>query len=488
MKKFTGISEPRWTSTREVLMMSGPIVLGSLSYTVMEFCDKLMVSQLGTDEIAAAGSASIWSWMLGTVLFGIVGCVATFVAQCIGRDEYAHCARYTWQGIYLSLVAGLVALPLWPLSGSIFRLMGHSASVTQLEISYFNLRLLGYLPMAGISALAAFFMAINQPRIPMYVAMVAMVLNVALNFLLIFGSRSLGIPVIEVFGFSLATPRLELGGAAIATVLAQWLQMVLLLCVFLNRKYHKKYATRTTWAIDMPRMRELLSIGLPSGFGMFLDVANWGIFTSFIIGRFGSEQLAAHNIALSFMHISFMPAVAMSQGISAIVGQWIGRQDIPRAKLRTYTGIRITALYMMIMGATFAIFGGRLVGWMFSDDPEVIWLAHRLLILAAVFQGFDAVNIICMGALRGAGDTHWMMRVMFAAAYLFFLPLSIICAMALHGKAFGAWIAATVYVTGLSSILFKRFQGERWRDINIFSQTSTATAAPPAAESMTDGE
>jgi MATE family multidrug resistance protein len=438
--------------------MSWPIVLGTLSFTIMQFCDQWMVAYLGTEALAAAGSAGLWSYTLSTMLLGIVGCVSPFAAQSLGRGQKENCARYAWQGIYLSVFAGLIALMLWPLSGSLFRSMGHSETVTGFELSYFRIRLLGYIPMAWGTALAAFFQSVNHPRIPMYAALVGNSSNLVLNYLLIFGK----------FGF----PRWGIAGAATATVISQFMQTGIQQAVFMNRRYHAEYGTRTAFAYDAARLRELFRVGWPNGMNMFLDIFNWGIFTSFVVGYFGDRSLAAHNVAISFMHVCFMPAIAVNQGIAVIVGQWLGRGDIPRAKARTYTAIRLTMGYMFVMGVIFAVFGRHLIGAIFSSDPAVIRLGHQLLILAAIFQAFDAVNIICLGSLRGAGDTRWVMWAMFIGAYLFFLPLSLVLAFVLEGATVGAWIGATTYIILLSGVLFFRFYGERWRHIDIFSMSA----------------
>lgn len=462
------LKEPYGAGVREVMVMSWPIILGSLSYTVMEFVDKWMVSKLGTEPLAAVGAAGIWSFTISTMLLGIIGCVSTFAAQSLGRDKKQDCARYTWQGIYLSIGAALLAFLFFPLSRPLFQLMRHGDEVMRLELIYFRIRLLGYLPMACGTALAAFFQAVNRPRIPMYMAIVGNANNILFNYLLIFGA----------FGF----PRMGLAGAATSTIMSQYLQTILLLGVFVSGPFHREFGSRAVFQFDFQRLRELVRIGLPSGVSMFLDIANWSIFTSFVVGYFGATQLAAHNIAISFMHLCFMPAVAMNQGIAAIVGQWLGRGDVLRAKARTYSALRIAMGYMTAMGLIFAIFGGTLIESIFSQDPEVIRLGHHLLILAAVFQAFDATNIICMGALRGAGDTRWMMWAMFFVAYLLFLPLAFILAFTLKGEAFGAWIAATVFITVLSFILFYRFYSEGWRGIDIFSGHTPLSMASENAE------
>lgn len=441
---------------REVFYMSWPIVLGSLSYTVMEFCDKWMVSKLGTVSLAAVGSAGIWSYTMSTLLLGIVGCTGTFVAQSYGKEIWKDCSRYTWQGIYLAFFSIILAGILFILSEPLFSWMKHSPEVTQQEITYFRIRLLGYFPMAMGSALASFFPSISKPRVPMYSAIIGNILNLILNYLLIFGK----------LGF----PRMEIAGASYATIISQWTQTLILFFLFLKPGLHQKFGTRTYYHFDLRRMKELIRIGIPAGLSMFLDICNWSIFTSFIVGRFGDVSLASHNVAISFMHLCFMPAVAVSIGISAIVGQWLGRREVQIAKQRVYVALALCMGYMVTMGFILAVFGGKLIYHIFSKDPEVVRFGHRLLILAALFQAFDAINIICLGALRGAGDTRWVMWAMVINAYCLFLPLAIIMGFVLGWGAFGSWISATIYIAVLSMTLIYRFLSEKWTKIIIFSE------------------
>lgn len=452
--------EGRWEGFREVMVMSGPIILGSLSYTVMEFADRMMVSWVDTDAIAAVGSATIWSYTLCTLFLGTVTCLSTFVGQSIGRGQPGQSGVYAWQALYIGLGAGLLALLLWPATPFLFGLMGHGENVTRLEVEYFTIRLWGYMPMAWSAAFVAFFMAINRSTITMWVALAVNLINLGLNYVLIFGH----------FGF----PAMGVAGAAWGTVIAQVVHAAVFFVLFLAPKFHAQYNTRGAWRFDARRCREVLRIGLPSGLTFLMDVANWGIFVSFIVGYFGAVQLAANNIAISFMSLSFMPAIAINQGIAPIVGKWIGRKDYARARARAFTALRITVAYMTVMGLVFAFFGDRFIAVLFQQPEDVVALGHRLLIIAAVFQAFDAVNIVLMGALRGAGDTRWMMWVMFIGAYPIFLPAAYLLAIVYGMEAFGAWLGAAAYVVVLSGVYLMRFRGEKWRQVNIFSDEAAA--------------
>ena len=453
--------EPRWEGVREVMAMSGPIILSTLSYSLMGFVDRVMVGRVSEAALAAVTSADIASYTLSTLFMGIVSIVGTFAAQCYGRNEHSDCSRYCWQGLWLSFSGVLFAVVLLPLSGPLFHSMGHTAEVTGLELTFFRVRLAGYLFVGCMAAFTGFFQAVNRSGIPMVTAIVGNLINLVLNYALIFGH----------FGF----PAMGIAGSATATVLAMLVQSALLFGVFLSRSFHEKYATRTTWAFDARRFRELVRVGVPAAMCMFLDVANWWIWISYIIGRFGETQMAANTVALSFNQFCFMPVIGLHMGISAIVGQWVGRGDPDRAHARTHTTLKIAASYMVTMGLVFAVFGGWLAKAIFNpSDPNIVPLAARLLVLAALFQAFDGANITYIGALRGAGDTRWMMWMTLLIAYGFGLPLSCFLGFGLGLETYGAWIGATIYIIVLSGTLMGRFESGRWRHISIFSETRTA--------------
>lgn len=464
--------------------MAAPIVFGQLSYVLMQFIDQVMVARLGTAALAATGPAGLWFFICSTFFLGISGCVSTFAAQSFGRGQKEQGASYAWQGVYVGFLGGFLGMAVWPFADDLFGLMGHTPEVTRLEVQYFRIRMLGFVFLCWQAALTSFFQAVNRPGVPMYTAWLANVINIVLNYLLIFGK----------FGF----PRLEVAGAAWATVFAMGVQVAVLQAVFLSKPLDREFETRSRYAFDWLKTRELVRIGWPAGLTFFLDVFNWGVFTSFLVGRCGEVQMAAHNVAINFLHVAFMPAVGLNHAIAPIVGQWIGRDDIAKAKARTYTALRMAMVYMTLAGICFALFAKPLTRLFFSSEPEVVELAAILLVLAALFQAFDAVNIVIMGALRGAGDTRWVMWAMLVAAYAGFLPLATFLCFSrislsmipgvppgwelpgMGWQAKGAWVGATAYIIGLSLVVFWRFHSERWRNIKIFEQDRVQDLEKPA--------
>ncbi len=449
------MQDTRWSGVREVLRMSGPIVLGSSSYAIMGFADCFMVARLGSDALASLGSARVWSFIFGTFFLGMVGCVSTFVSQSLGRGEKMNCAKYAWQGIYVSMMAGTATLVFWPLSAPLFGLMNHTDTVTVLEIGYFRIRLLGYVFIAWQAALAGFFQAVKRPMIPMAASFAANALNIFLDYVLIYGK----------LGF----PRWGVEGAAAATVVALLFQVCLLQMIFMNRRTNRDFGSRTAFAFDYSKFRELLRIGWPAGLSFFFGLANWGIFNAFIVGHFGTVSLAANTATVTVLHVSLMPAIGLNHGIAPIVGNWIGRGNIAMAKSRAYTAIKLAMVYMSSMGVIFVLFGGQIMLF-FSEDPQVIALGTKLMILAGIFQLFDAINVVCSGALRGAGDTRFLAIITICGDYFFFLPLALLLAFVANMAAVGAWIGVTIFIITLSGAMFWRLSGERWAKINIFAE------------------
>ncbi|MEA3366293.1 MAG: MATE family efflux transporter, partial [Candidatus Hydrogenedentes bacterium] len=225
---------PRYEGLIDVAKMAAPIVFGQLSYVLMQFIDQIMVARLGTTALAATGPAGLWFFICSTFFLGISACVSTFAAQSLGRGQKEQGASYAWQGVYIGFLGGLFGMGVWPLADDLFGLMGHTAEVTRLEVQYFRIRMLGFVFLCWQASLTSFFQAVNRPGVPMYTAWLANLINVTLNYLLIFGK----------FGF----PRLEVAGAAWATVFAMGVQVAVLQAVFLSKSFDREFETRSRYA------------------------------------------------------------------------------------------------------------------------------------------------------------------------------------------------------------------------------------------------
>ena len=455
--------ETSWSGLREVSLLALPIMITVGSNTLMNAVDTLMVAQLGREYIAAIVPASILNGVIVAFFVGVVSCVSTFVGQSYGREDYRECSRFAWQGIYVALIIAIGVLVLWSFTPLIFRLAGHEPRVQELESLYFRYRLFGVGGAIMSVALGAFFQATGRPAVPMLATILANIVNLVGCYALIFGK----------FGF----PKLGLAGSAIASNVAAWLCALMMLVLFLSKEYKAIYHTWTTWKWDGPRARQFFSVGWPAGLSLGLDTASWAVFIGLIIGRFGTDCLAAGSIVGVIMLGSFMPTVGLGIAVTALVGQWIGRRKPERAITRYKAALKLGAAYMTVMGVLFVLFRHELVGF-FRSEPEIVELGGKFLIFGAAFQFLNAIGIVTSGALKGAGDTKWPLMAGIAAAWGIFLPLGYVLSTYTTLGVFGGWLGATVYIYLLGAALFWRFISGKWQRINLFGLAADDTEKP----------
>ncbi|MGE0682041.1 MAG: MATE family efflux transporter [Candidatus Binatia bacterium] len=453
---------PSQEGLREIWRLALPIIASMASATVAGFVDTWFVALVGTAEVAAAMPAGIMAYTLTAFPLGITQCVSTFAAQSLGRGQPQEGAAYAWQGLYLSLVVGAGCFLLWPTAPSFFSSFGHDPEVVALEVTYFRLRLWGIGLSVAIGALNGFFYGMHRPRVPLVAMVIANLVNVALCYILVFGK----------FG----APALGLAGAALAFVLSFVAQLAVLLGAFLSRPCHDEFATRNVWRLAWLRLSQLLHIGWPAGLQSAIDVLGWGVLIVLLVGRFGKEQLAASNIAIQYMTISFMPGIGLAQALTALVGRYIGEGKIDVAIQRVYEGMFLALSYMTLMGVMYLIWRGPFIAF-FNTDPIVIQAGKNILLCVAIFQLFDALNFTFVGALRGAGDTHWTAGLIVVLSLFLLAPLSLGAVLYTNLESLGPWIAGTIYSIVLGLALWWRFAKGKWREIDIFEASEKKAPA-----------
>jgi MATE family multidrug resistance protein len=299
--------------------------------------------------------------------------------------------------------------------------------------------------------LSCFFRGTGDTKTPMKVAIAANVVNLVGDYLLIFGH----------FGF----PRMEVKGAAVATVFASLSGALIFLVLYLRRSFHARFRTRSLFAFSRERMIRMIRVGIPIGIQYFLDIGSFLVFSAYI-GRMGDGPLAANHIAIRILSFSFMPCYGISIAATSLVGQYIGAKDFPSSETSGYNAIRIGLLYTAVIAVVFLLFADELAG-IFSTEPDVLRFSSRILLLAAVFQIFDGVQMISSGSLRGAGDTRWPMIVAVLYTWFLFIPLAYVFGDILGGGVVGAWVGATIYIILLGATLLLRYRSGAWKTMKI---------------------
>ncbi len=453
---------PRWAVARGLLLLALPIIAAMVSRTVMSFVDFIMVSQLGTEAQAAIMPAGVVLFTLICFGMGTLSIIGAMVSQSLGRGELDECSAYAWQGLYLSLIGGVLVLPAWLVAEPFFAWVGHEERVQQMEVAYVQIGLLSVGPaMAGV-ALSSFFNGVHRPWVGFWSAVICNLFNVLANYALIFGN----------FGF----PAMGIAGAAWATVLASALQMLMLLGWMLRGRYQAMFHSRRTWRFSWRRCRRILRFGSPAGAQFIVELLAWTVFTLWLIGRFGTEQLAAHNIAFRFLELSFMPAIGLGTALTAAVGRSIGEGDYALARSQVRWALAMAMGYMGLIALSYVLLGTQMAS-LLSDNEQVILWASRILLLCAVFQVFDAMGITFIHALRGAGDSLVPALVMIGLTVVVCLGGGVAFILLLpHWGSLGPWTAATVYVTLVGLCMGARYRHGAWQRIELLEPARGGTS------------
>jgi MATE family multidrug resistance protein len=452
------------TSLTYMLKLAAPMVVTTISFTIMQFVDRLMVSRIpeeGTEALAAILPAGFVSFLPSGFAIGAITSLNTFVSQSLGRGDKEGCSNYFWQAIYMGLVYFLaVVVIMWPTAPWIFKTMGHPPAVVRMEVIYLRIMLYAHILAVINWSSGQFFMGIHRPIITMCASLCGQVVNIVANYILIFGK--LGFPAMGIAGAGWGT-FIGIGVAASVNI-----------SLFLSGNINTTFKSRRMLNIDFGKMYDLLKVGLPAGFGLMVNVAFWGVILFALVGKFGTEALAATSAVLSYTSLSVMPVVGMSTALTAAVGKTIGRGRKDIAIKQTRVCLKVALLYMGLVGICFFVFRDALMAF-WSSDEKVIGVGVKILICAAIYQAFHAARTIYSGSLRGAGDTVWL-AIISAVGAVVILGLGgwLVTVFFPSLGALGPWSAATVSIIAVGLANRWRFKSKRWMDIDLFKRRAVS--------------
>jgi len=446
---------------REVLRVCLPLVISLSATTVMEFTDRVFLANYSIEAISAALPAGITSYLFIAFFGGVGGYVGVFVAQYTGRGDSERIGLVLWQGIYFTLFSGLilVALGLFA-TGPIFALAGHAPEVRRQEEIYFSILCYGSLLHVAMATLATFFTGRGLTRPVMLITAFAVVLNIPLDYLLIFGRCGL--------------PELGIKGAAIATVSAWGVNVLLLALLIFRRANEQRFGVWRGRRIDRDLFMRLLRFGVPGSLQFTMDILAFTLFI-LLVGRISTPALAATNIVLSINALAFMPSMGVSQGVSVLVGQALGQGRPGLAGQYVATACRLLLLYILAVDLLF-LFAPDLVLAPFlgnggeGDKGEVLALCRPLLLIVAAYLFFDALYMVLSGALRGAGDTRFMMLAIAVVSPLCLVLPVYLGIEYLQMSVVGAWLFVLFFVTTLFALSGLRYRSGAWKKMLVIEE------------------
>ena len=425
----------------QVASLACPVVLQSLSETVMHVIDSAMLGRLGPTALAAAGFSGTWIWTLLVPFAGLATGVQMFVSRDAGAKRRADCGGWVWHAFWL----GVPTIVLWSVLIACFlspllALVGTEAELHRLAVDYGLARLLGAPAVVAEFALCAFFLGIGDTRTPLRAAVIGVLVNLLLAWLFVFGHCGL--------------PQLGVAGAGIAQSIGSYVMVAVMLRTFLRPPLRVRYATAPCRP-DRAAIERFVSTSAPIGGQWLLDMLAFAVFSS-IVAKLGETAMAASQAMLQLLALSYMQATAVGSAGATLIARQLGAGDL-EAAMRSHRAAVLLALgFGLLVALLFLSVPEALLG-LFTSDREVLSLARPLLALGALFQLAEAVGNVAGGSLRGAGDTRRPFLLHACLAWLVRVPAVYLGSIVLEGGVLGAWLGELAYATLLGVLLMRRF-------------------------------
>ena len=454
----------RWNNEsgyREVLYIAFPLILSTGSWSLQHFIDRMFLTWYSPEAIAASMPAGMVNWTLISLFVGTAVYVNTFVAQYFGARRFDQIGPAVWQGIYLSLLTGVIVFMFVPLARPIFALFGHPQEVEELEVLYFRILLLGAPFVVIANAISSFFTGLGKTMVVMWVNFLGTAINLSLDYVLIFG----------YLGF----PEMGMAGAAWATVISAFLSAAIFFFLMSRPVFQKTYNTLKGWHFQPEMFRRLIRFGLPNGMQFLLEIFAFTLFI-LLVGKMGLVELAASNIAFNINTLAFMPMYGMSIAVSTLVGQRLGENRPDLAEKATWSAFHLALFYFTAIGLGYFFLPNLFIipfAWQ-ADNAHFETIHHMIVVLlrfVAVYCLFDAGNMIFSGALKGAGDTRFVAIMSVGLSWVLMLIPSALTLQVYHGGIYWLWFFVTLYIAGLCLAFGVRFWKGGWKSMRVIEST-----------------
>ena len=437
------------TNLRRVLALGLPLAGSHLAQFMLAVTDTIMLGWYGVVDLAAGVLGAALFFAVFTFGTGFANAVMPMVATAASSGQETEVRRATRMGLWLSIAFGLGALPVFWFSGALLTLLGQPEDVIPLAEAY--MRLLGFslVPALIVMVLKNYLAALGHTQVALWITVAAVVLNIGLNWVLIFGN--LGVPEMGVRGAAIATIAVNLVTAG-ALALYCALQPAL-----------KRYTLfQRFWRADWQAMGQVWRLGWPIGVALVAETALFSAATV-MVGWIGTHELAAHGIALEITAMLFMVHLGFSNAATVLVGRARGLRDQEALRVGAKVAVAVSMAFATVTMILYFVAGPFLVGLFLSpDEPAratIIVIGASFLIVAAVFQLADGAQVMAMGLLRGVQDTRVPMLIAAFSYWGVGLPASYLFGITLGWGGEGVWAGLVVGLSAAAILLMLRF----WR-------------------------
>jgi multidrug resistance protein, MATE family len=427
---------------KTTFLLAYPVMLSQLGQVAVGVADSMMVGRLGALELAASSLANSIFFVVLMFGIGISMGLTPLVSNAYGKGKTNQIARLFSNSLLINFLAGIALFGLVLLFSQNLSLLNQPKEVADLALPFLLIITASLVPLMVFQAFKQFVEGLSQTKQAMFITISANLVNVFLNWLLIWG----------YWGF----PELGFLGAAWATLISRVLMMVLMGAYVLYSKRYSEFNIqllrfKPNWTL----CQRILKIGVPTGFQFIFEVSAFSA-AAIMMGWISVNALAGHQIALNLASISYMMATGLATAGMIRVSHYIGKEDFKGMREAGMVAFGMVATFMFVCALLFFVLRFFLPT-LYIDDPQVISLAASLLVLAGLFQLSDGIQVVGLGVLRGLEDVKVPTIVTFLAYWGLGLPLGYFLAFTMGFAEKGIWIGLLIGLTITAGLLLYRF-------------------------------
>ena len=433
------------------MQLAYPVIIGMVGHTLIGIVDNIMVGKLGSTELAAVSLGNSLIFIAMSVGIGFSTAITPIVAEADAENDHSKIRSTFHNGLLLCTILGFVLFGLVVLAKPIMELLHQPAEVITLAKPYLTWVAFSLVPLIMYQGYKQFADGLSMTKYSMYAIVMANILHVFINYLLIYG--------IWIF------PKMGIIGAALGTVISRILMVVFMHFILLRQEKLKQYFTEFSLEeIKKVTIKKIVNLGFPSAMQMLFEVV---LFTAaiWLCGTIGKTSQAANQIALSLASMTFMFAIGLSVVSMIRVSNQKGLQDYKNLIVVARSVFLLAILIEIVFAVLFVIFHQLLPPLFLDmdnqtqllDNTEVVTIAAKLLLVAAVFQISDGIQVVVLGALRGLQDVKIPMYITFVAYWIIGFPISYYLGEYTDLKAVGVWIGLLAGLSSAALFLYIRF-------------------------------
>lgn len=427
---------------RATLLLAIPISIGQVSQMLMGVTDSVMIGGKGTVPLAASAFGTSIFNVFFIIGIGLLTPVAIFASRARGAGRHDEAGEYLRHGLFLALVSGVAEIALIVYLGFHLAWFGQTPEVLAIVNPFFVLIGISLVPVFAYLALRQFAESMGRPWVPVLIILGGVLLNIVLNWVFIYGH--------------LGAPALGLTGAGISTLISRVLGSVVIFAwLRLDPAMRSAWPRRWFAPFHGHRFRQMLTIGLPAS-GCLLFEGGAFAAATVMMGWLGAESLAAHQIAISCVAMTFMVSLGISMAVGMRTSAAVGAGHHSKLRAIWLGGTLMGAVVAVGLTAVFFLYG-RAIASCFISDPRVVGKATTLLLVAAIFQIFDGNQVINLAALRSLTDVRVPAAITFVAYWLIALPLGYLLGIRGRFGGSGIWSGLAAGLAVAAVLLGFRF-------------------------------